>query len=436
MDRGRLRRDADDGQLPMGKPTDEWSYGDVEAASRTPRSCSTRRSSRQNTSHQPLEPRTAMAYWQNGKLYLHARRRARCRPSPPSRGGSASSRRTSCSSASTPAAASAARIPGRIAMAIPALLSKKANAPVMMRITREEEHYIGRARPGAARARRRSASARTAASPRSTCFVVGDNGPYDAGGDDRSAGDMVSLLYQPKAMRWRGVDGADQHAAARRAARAGRHAGQRARWSRCSPRRRASSASIRSRSTGSTRRRARRSSAPPNARGQRQYATSAFVKEALDKGAELFNWDEQKARSGKRVGTKVRGVGVAVSAYSAGSIGLRRPVHHQAGRPRADPVGHRQPRHASVIRRASRRRRDDRRAVGEVRRRLGQHEQEPAVDLRLGRQPDDARDDARGARRRHRRHEEAAGDRREDARRQARRATRSPTSACRAAAAA
>ena len=33
-------------------------------------------------------------------------------------------------------------------MAIPALLSKKANAPVMMRITREDEHFIGRARPG------------------------------------------------------------------------------------------------------------------------------------------------------------------------------------------------------------------------------------------------------------------------------------------------
>ena len=31
-------------------------------------------------------------------------------------------------------------------MAIPALLSKKANAPVMMRITREDESYIGRAR--------------------------------------------------------------------------------------------------------------------------------------------------------------------------------------------------------------------------------------------------------------------------------------------------
>ena len=33
-----------EGKLPMGKPHDEWSYGDLEAASRTPRSCSTRRS--------------------------------------------------------------------------------------------------------------------------------------------------------------------------------------------------------------------------------------------------------------------------------------------------------------------------------------------------------------------------------------------------------
>ena len=60
----------------------------------------------------------------------------------------------------------------------------------------------------------------------------------------------------------------------------------------------------------------------PNARGAQNYATSAFVKEALDKGAELFNWEERKARSGQRDGSKVRGVGVAVSAYSAGSIGF------------------------------------------------------------------------------------------------------------------
>ena len=61
---------------------------------------------------------------------------------------------------------------------------------------------------------------------------------------------------------------------------------------------------------------------PANARGQRGYATSAFVKEALDKGKALFNWDERKARSGKVNGTKVRGVGVAVSTFVAGSTGF------------------------------------------------------------------------------------------------------------------
>jgi CO/xanthine dehydrogenase Mo-binding subunit len=61
---------------------------------------------------------------------------------------------------------------------------------------------------------------------------------------------------------------------------------------------------------------------PANARGERPYATSAFVKEALDRGAELFRWEERKAQSGKRQGSKVRGVGVAVSTFVAGSTGF------------------------------------------------------------------------------------------------------------------
>jgi CO/xanthine dehydrogenase Mo-binding subunit len=41
------------------------------------------------------------------------------------------------------------KIPGAQSMAIPAVLSKKAGGrPVQMRISREEENYIGRARPG------------------------------------------------------------------------------------------------------------------------------------------------------------------------------------------------------------------------------------------------------------------------------------------------
>jgi CO/xanthine dehydrogenase Mo-binding subunit len=56
--------------------------------------------------------------------------------------------------------------------------------------------------------------------------------------------------------------------------------------------------------------------------GKRQYVTSNFTKECIDQGRELFKWDERKARSGKKRGAKARGIGVAVSPYSAGSIGF------------------------------------------------------------------------------------------------------------------
>jgi CO/xanthine dehydrogenase Mo-binding subunit len=59
---------------------------------------------------------------------------------------------------------------------------------------------------------------------------------------------------------------------------------------------------------------------PP--RNQQAYVTSCFLNEALDKGSELFNWQEKKARSGKRNGSKVRGAGVAISAFSGGSTGF------------------------------------------------------------------------------------------------------------------
>jgi CO/xanthine dehydrogenase Mo-binding subunit len=46
------------------------------------------------------------------------------------------------------------------------------------------------------------------------------------------------------------------------------------------------------------------------------------VKEALDKGTALFNWEARKARSGKRVGSKIRGVGVSTSVFVSGSVGF------------------------------------------------------------------------------------------------------------------
>ncbi|HKB12382.1 MAG TPA: xanthine dehydrogenase family protein, partial [Vicinamibacterales bacterium] len=62
---------AGPGQMPLGKATDEWSFGNVDEAMKKADLVLDETFVTQSTGHQPLETRTAMAYWQNGKLFLH-----------------------------------------------------------------------------------------------------------------------------------------------------------------------------------------------------------------------------------------------------------------------------------------------------------------------------------------------------------------------------
>src|SRR6202030_4471434 len=55
----------------MGKAPGEWSYGDLDAAFKNAELILDETFVTPNTSHQTLETRTAMAYWQNGKVYVH-----------------------------------------------------------------------------------------------------------------------------------------------------------------------------------------------------------------------------------------------------------------------------------------------------------------------------------------------------------------------------
>ncbi len=65
-------KEYDSGRLPMGKGTDpEWSFGDVDAGLKNAALVLDETFVTPNTSHQPLETRTAMAYWQNGKVFVH-----------------------------------------------------------------------------------------------------------------------------------------------------------------------------------------------------------------------------------------------------------------------------------------------------------------------------------------------------------------------------
>src|SRR6202167_2843650 len=56
----------------MGKDTDApWSYGDIEAGFKKAALVLDETFVTPNTSHQCLETRSAMAYWQNGKVFIH-----------------------------------------------------------------------------------------------------------------------------------------------------------------------------------------------------------------------------------------------------------------------------------------------------------------------------------------------------------------------------
>jgi len=307
------------GRLPMGKTPDEWSYGDLDAGFKNAALVLDETFVTPDVSHQALEPRTAMAYWQNGKVYVHSGTQSTDRTLPvlarwlnmdPSKvvfiseytGGGFGS-----------------KITGGVTMIIPALLSKKANAPVMMRISREEETFIGRARPGF-QGRMKVGFSKEGRILALDMFVISDNGPYDAQGDAPTSGHMVSLLYQPEAMRWRGVTVLTN-----------------------TPPRSAQSSpgglqgitiiepivAKAARKLGLDQVAVRYINCPegkapygPPVQGKLQYATSSFLKEALQRGAEQFKWRERIARSPKRIGSKVRGVGVSLSCYVGGTIGF------------------------------------------------------------------------------------------------------------------
>src|SRR2546422_950939 len=193
------------GRLPLGKDTDApWSYGDIEAGFKKAALILDETFVTPNTSHQCLESRTSMAYWQNGKVFIHLSTQStvqtvmsvvRWLSIEPENvvviseycGGGYGSKGT-----------------GSLTDIIPALLAKKTGTPVQMRISREEEHAIGGARP-ALHGRMKVGFTKEGRVTAVDMYTVVDGGPYGPGGDGNTASRFASLMFQPEAMRWRGV---------------------------------------------------------------------------------------------------------------------------------------------------------------------------------------------------------------------------------------
>jgi hypothetical protein len=184
---------------------------------------------------------------------------------------------------------------------------------------------------------------RTGGSPRSTCTSCRRTGRTVGFPDWPACGDTVSLLYQPDAMRWRGISVADQHAAAFGAARSRHNQTSCSRssrsWTRL-PGARNRPARDPAHQRAADRSKLRRQQGPPD---ELLHARSARYRCAPS------STGKRRARSGQRNGSKVTGVGVGRPIIRPAQR-LRRPRPNHAGRQAAHPYRCRQSRHVLATR--------------------------------------------------------------------------------------
>ena len=379
------------GRIPWNAEAgEETAVGDVDAGFKQADLILDETLFQQSTPHQPLESRSAMAYWRNGKLYLHGSTQSVAQTIPflarwvgidPSQvvlvseycGGGFGSKALGANS-----------------MAIPALLSKKTGRPVMMRISREEETYIGRMRPGF-QARVKIGFRKDGRITAMDFFIIEDSGPYERQGDNEiTAADRVApLSTDGAAVPW--PFGRHQHAASLRAARAGRDAGR-----------------VDARAAdqqGRTATRRGRSRDPENqcpfgrllVRHHRHEGSPATESRNRTRARGAGSWRRALQLAGttetqRRAPWKQGERRIDHRRRVCGRHGrLRWTARDQAGRESLRSSGDRQSRHALRHGYRARGGGSARTALGELRDRVGQHRQLAPVELTTGWEPDDAR---------------------------------------------
>jgi CO/xanthine dehydrogenase Mo-binding subunit len=304
------------GQLPAGQATTEWSYGDIDAALAAADLVLDETFVTQGIAHHSMEPRSCMAYWQNGKCHLHASSQSGTFPIDGVAGSIGIAPEDLVFIAEFCGGGFGSKGAGYPILAVPALMSRKLNnRPVMLRITRHEEYYIGSARHGF-QGRVKLGFNSTGKLTAADLYIVQENGPNAGFSDYTSAAEALSIVYTPTAMRFRGIPvmtntpprGPQRGPGQNQLATAVEPLIDKA-----------------ARQLGIDRLAIRRINAPDSSwqYGPRQSAlTSAHLGEALDIGALQFNYAERQARSGQRNGSKVRAVGIGQAYHSAGFRGL------------------------------------------------------------------------------------------------------------------
>ena len=308
---------AGDDKLPMGKAVTEWSYGDLDGGFKKAKVVLEESFISSANAHHAMEPRSAAAYWTNGKCNVW---------------GS-----TQSSSFAVPSLAKFIGIkPNQLnlvseycgggfggkgysypLMALPALMSKKLNGrPVMMRVSRADEFFNGSARAAFQGWVKIGfgADGRVLALD---SFVVQDNGSTSGFWDFQNFGMASSVIFQPEAMRFRGIPvltntppkGPQRGPGENQTANVLEPIMDKA-----------------ARQLGIDRLALRLVNTPGGGQGgkigpKRAPLTSAYLKEGLEQAAAKFGYAERVKKSGKQANGKIRSVGIGQAYHAAGYNG-------------------------------------------------------------------------------------------------------------------
>jgi CO/xanthine dehydrogenase Mo-binding subunit len=308
--------EVEEGQLPMtGQPQAEWAYGDLESEFENSAVVYDETFVTASNSHHSMEPRSAMSYWENGRCFVYGSTQSQSFVVPFLAGLVGVEPKDLVYVSEYCGGGFGSKGVAYAVMAVPAYMSRKIGRPVMLRITRAEEYYLGSNRAGF-QGRAKIGFAADGQITAIDLFVVQSNGPNTGFWDYTEAGAAVSICYQPNAMRYRGLPvltntppgGPQRGPGENQIACAFEPFMDRA-----------------AKDLGLDRLEVRKINAPDNSAifdGEQKPVTSAYQKEALQIGADKFGWNEKKALSGQRNGSKVIGIGIGQAYHSAGAAGF------------------------------------------------------------------------------------------------------------------
>ncbi|MDH3582397.1 MAG: molybdopterin-dependent oxidoreductase, partial [Hyphomicrobiales bacterium] len=191
--------------LPMGQPVAEWSFGDIEDGFARSKVIVEESMVHATNSHHAMEPRSAAAYWENGKCHVWGSTQSTAFAQPRLAQLIGIEPKDLVFVAEFCGGGFGGKASTYPLMALPALVSKKMGGrPCLLRVSRNQEYDNGMARAGfqgyakfgfAANGRLLAADV----------YIVQDLGPTNGFWDFNNVGSATTIVFQPENMRFRAV---------------------------------------------------------------------------------------------------------------------------------------------------------------------------------------------------------------------------------------